>query len=56
MKEKLPLRFIQSLFEKLDPDQFQAQLDELAKAGPESCSVCHKDAGEHHQAVYDEFV
>jgi transcriptional regulator with GAF, ATPase, and Fis domain len=25
MKEKLPLRFIQSLFEKLDPDQFQAQ-------------------------------
>jgi transcriptional regulator with GAF, ATPase, and Fis domain len=25
MKEKLPLRFIQSLFEKLDPDRFQAQ-------------------------------
>jgi len=25
MKEKLPLRFIQSLFEKLDPDRFQTQ-------------------------------
>ena len=25
MREKLPLRFIQSLFEKLDPDRFQAQ-------------------------------
>ena len=25
MKRKLPLRFIQSLFEKLDPDRFQAQ-------------------------------
>ncbi len=25
MKQKLPLRFIQSLFEKLDPDRFQAQ-------------------------------
>ncbi len=25
MKEKLPLRFIQSLFDKLDPDRFQAQ-------------------------------
>ncbi|TNF35724.1 MAG: hypothetical protein EP329_05935 [Deltaproteobacteria bacterium] len=37
-------------------DDLQAQLDALAKAGPESCSVCHKDAGEHHQVVYDDYA
>jgi len=44
--------------EDVDPatlDDIQAQLDELAAAGPESCTVCHKDAGMHHQAVYDRY-
>jgi len=33
----------------------QDQLAELAKVGPESCVVCHADAGTEHQAVYDSY-
>ena len=36
-------------------EALQAQLDELAKVGPESCAVCHGGAGQAHQAVYDEY-
>ena len=28
----------------------------IEMAAPESCAVCHEDAGEEHQAVYDKYV
>lgn len=36
-------------------EALQAQLDELAKVGPESCAVCHGGAGQAHQAVYNDY-
>ncbi|PKN56419.1 MAG: hypothetical protein CVU56_16120 [Deltaproteobacteria bacterium HGW-Deltaproteobacteria-14] len=44
--------------EDVDPatlEALQAQLDELAKVGPESCAVCHGGSGQAHQALYDEY-
>lgn len=35
---------------------FGEETEEGADVGPETCAVCHDNAGAEHQAVYDDYA